>query len=61
MTNSNLTEVTLVIDISVWMQDFLQTLNATFANRVLFVGLQGSYGRGAQLSGGQLPPGADRP
>jgi len=46
MTNSNLTEVTLVIDISVWMQDFLQTLNATFANRVLFVGLQGSYGRG---------------
>ena len=35
-----------MIDISVWMQDFLQTLNATFANRVLFVGLQGSYGRG---------------
>ena len=35
-----------MIDISVWMQDFLQTLNETFANRVLFVGLQGSYGRG---------------
>ena len=35
-----------MIDISVWMQDFLQTLNATFANRVLFVGLQGSCGRG---------------
>ena len=35
-----------MIDISVWMQDFLQTLNATFANRVWFVGLQGSYGRG---------------
>ena len=46
MTNSNLTEVTWVIDITVWMQDFLQTLNETFANRVLFVGLQGSYGRG---------------
>ena len=28
------------------MQDFLQTLNETFANRVWFVGLQGSYGRG---------------
>ena len=35
-----------MIDISVWMQDFLQTLNETFANRVLFVDLQGSYGRG---------------
>ena len=28
------------------MENFLQTLNATFANRVWFVGLQGSYGRG---------------
>ena len=28
------------------MQDFSQTLNETFANRVWFVGLQGSYGRG---------------
>ena len=46
MTNSNLTEVTWVIDITVWMQDFLQTLNEIFANRVWFVGLQGSYGRG---------------
>ena len=35
-----------MIYITVWMQDFLQTLNETFANRVLFVGLQGSYGRG---------------
>jgi len=35
-----------VIDISAWMQDFSQTLNETFANRVWFVGLQGSYGRG---------------
>jgi len=35
-----------VIDITAWMQDFLQTLNETFANRVWFVGLQGSYGRG---------------
>ena len=35
-----------MIDVNTWMQDFLQTLNKTFANRVWFVGLQGSYGRG---------------
>ena len=35
-----------IIDVNTWMQDFLQTLNETFANRVWFVGLQGSYGRG---------------
>ena len=35
-----------MIDISAWMQKFLQALNETFANRVWFVGLQGSYGRG---------------
>ena len=34
-----------MIDINIWMKDFLQTLNETFANRVWFVGLQGSYGR----------------
>ena len=35
-----------MIDITTWMQSFLQTLNETFTNRVWFVGLQGSYGRG---------------
>ena len=35
-----------MIDINVWMNDFLQKLNVVFANRVWFVGLQGSYGRG---------------
>ena len=35
-----------MIDISTWMQDLLQTLNEAFTNRVWFVGLQGSYGRG---------------
>ena len=35
-----------MIDITVWMQNFLQTLNKTFENRVWFVGIQGSYGRG---------------
>ena len=35
-----------MIDITTWMQNFLQTLNETFRERVWFVGLQGSYGRG---------------
>ena len=35
-----------MIDITVWMQSFLQILNDTFRERVWFVGLQGSYGRG---------------
>ena len=35
-----------MIDITAWMRHFLQKLNETFANRVWFVGLQGSYGRG---------------
>ena len=35
-----------MIDITAWMKTFLQILNETFANRVWFVGLQGSYGRG---------------
>ena len=39
-------EVIKMIDITAWMPNFLQTLNETFANRVWFVGLQGSYGRG---------------
>ena len=35
-----------MIDMTVWMPSFLQTLKDTFASRVWFVGLQGSYGRG---------------
>ena len=35
-----------MIDITAWMHTFLQRLNETFAGRVWFVGLQGSYGRG---------------
>ncbi len=34
-----------MVDIKVWMNEFLQKLNAVFANRVCFVGLQGSYAR----------------
>ena len=39
-------EVIKMIDITAWMNDFLLKLNKIFANRVWFVGLQGSYGRG---------------
>ena len=35
-----------MIDINVWMNDFIRKLNEVFASRVWFVGLQGSYGRG---------------
>ena len=35
-----------MIDITTWMDGFLKALNDNFANRVWFVGLQGSYGRG---------------
>ena len=34
-----------MIDITAWMENFLQRLNEAFGNRVWFVGLQGSYGR----------------
>ena len=35
-----------MIDINSWINEFLTKLNDAFANRVWFVGLQGSYGRG---------------
>ena len=35
-----------MIDINIWMNGFIQKLNEVFKNRVWFVGLQGSYGRG---------------
>ena len=35
-----------MIHIENWMETFIAKLNETFANRVWFVGLQGSYGRG---------------
>ena len=35
-----------MIDITVWIQNFMKILEETFYNRVWFVGLQGSYGRG---------------
>ncbi len=35
-----------MIEINIWMEEFLQALNENFADRIWFVGLQGSYGRG---------------
>ena len=35
-----------MIDINTWTNQFLQALTETFNDRVWFVGLQGSYGRG---------------
>ena len=38
-------EVMEVLDITTWLNGFLQVLEDTFGERVWFVGLQGSYGR----------------
>ncbi len=35
-----------MVDIKVWMDMFLEKINEVFGERVWFVGLQGSYGRG---------------
>ena len=35
-----------MIDINSWIPQFLESLHVTFADRIWFVGLQGSYGRG---------------
>lgn len=35
-----------MVDINIWMNQFLDALDASFGKRVWFVGLQGSYSRG---------------
>ena len=35
-----------MVDIKFWMEHFTELLNKTFGERIYFVGLQGSYGRG---------------
>ncbi|MBR5572463.1 MAG: nucleotidyltransferase domain-containing protein [Oscillospiraceae bacterium] len=37
-----------MIDISLWTKEFLKRAAETFGDRIWFVGLQGSYGRGEQ-------------
>ena len=36
----------IMVDIQNWMRTFTRKLEKTFPNRVWFIGLQGSYGRG---------------
>ena len=35
-----------MLDLTVWLKQFQESLNETFGERVWFIGLQGSYGRG---------------
>ena len=35
-----------MVDIKLWMKHFTELLKETFGDRIYFVGLQGSYGRG---------------
>ena len=35
-----------MIDIETWIKTFTEKVEQTFSNRVWFIGLQGSYGRG---------------
>ena len=35
-----------MVNIDTWMEGFLSRLKETFGPRLLFLGLQGSYGRG---------------
>ncbi len=39
-------EVNVVIDISLWLDEYIKVLNEKFSGRVWFAGLQGSYSRG---------------
>ena len=45
-----------MIDISAWMDSFLQALKNTFGERVWFVGLQGSYARGEATEKSDIDP-----
>lgn len=42
------------MDIKTWMQDYLDKLKSLFGSRLLFVGLQGSYGRGEATDGSDI-------
>ena len=42
------------MDIKTWMQDYLDKLKSLFGSRLLFVGLQGSYGRGEASEGSDI-------
>ena len=35
-----------MVDIKTWIKEFTYKVGQTFSNRIWFIGLQGSYGRG---------------
>ena len=43
-----------MIDVTCWTEQFLKELQQTFGNRIWFVGLQGSYGRGEATDGSDI-------
>lgn len=43
-----------VFDIQAWLERFRQKLTALFGDRLLFLGLQGSYGRGEQTAASDI-------
>lgn len=43
-----------MIEIKPWIDIFLKKLQTTFAGRIVFVGLQGSYGRGEATEGSDI-------
>lgn len=42
------------MDIKTWMKDYLEKLKLLFGSRLLFVGLQGSYGRGEETKSSDI-------
>lgn len=42
------------MDIKTWIKDYLDKLKSLFSSRLLFVGLQGSYGRGEATDGSDI-------
>lgn len=45
-----------MVDIKVWMERFTKLLKETFGQRIYFVGLQGSYGRGEATESSDIDP-----
>ena len=43
-----------VEDIQTWLEQFRKKLTALFGDRLLFLGLQGSYGRGEQTAASDI-------
>jgi predicted nucleotidyltransferase len=45
-----------MIDITQWMEQFLRAVEERFGDRLWFVGLQGSYGRGEATETSDIDP-----